>query len=81
MMICKEAIHHVSCEDIEKLSRRQRRDLKRHLKKCAPCHDYADQIRTIRRVFRKKAKGIELNETELEQLKSSILECLPEEDD
>jgi hypothetical protein len=81
MMICKEAIRHVSCEDIEQLSWRQRRALKKHLKKCAPCHDYADQIRTIRCIFRRKTKGIELSEAELDQLKSSILECLPEEED
>jgi len=80
MMICREALRYVACEDIEQLDRRQRRALKQHLKKCPPCQDYADQIRTIRRVFRKKAKGIELREEELAVLESSIMECLPEEE-
>ena len=78
MMICREAVHHVSCEDVEQLSRRQQRALKRHLRMCPPCRDYADQIRTIRRIFKRKTKGMELTEDELRQLKDSIMECWPD---
>ncbi len=80
MMTCKEALHHVACEDIESLSWRQRRILKRHIKVCPPCKDYADQIWSIRHIFRKKSKGLKLDEAELKQLKAAIMECLPDEE-
>ena len=80
MMTCKEALHHVACEDIENLSWRQLRILKRHIKVCPPCKDYADQVRSIQRIFKKKSKGLELDEAELKQLKATIMECLPDEE-
>lgn len=80
MMTCKEALHRVVCEDIEELGWRERRILKHHIKVCPPCKDYADQIKTIQRIYRKKSKGLELTEDELQQLKSSIMECLPDDE-
>ena len=80
MMICKNAIHHISCEDIESLDRQTRKELKQHMKKCAPCREYAGQIRAIRRAFKRKAKGLDVSEAELNRLRSAIMECLPEEE-
>ena len=80
MMTCREALHHVACADVENLGRRERRILKRHIKVCPPCKDYADQIRSIQHLARKKTKGLELTEDELQQLKASIMECCPDEE-
>ena len=78
MMTCKEALYHVACADMENLSWRERRILKRHVKVCPPCKDYADQIRSIQHIARKKTAGLELTEDELQQLKASIMECCPD---
>ena len=78
MMTCKEALHHVACADMENLSWRERRILKRHVKVCPPCKDYADQIRSIQHIARKKKEGLELSADELQQLKDSIMDCCPD---